>query len=187
MNFDGTLVFDHRLVAIGEELFLVHCLSGAENDEGNDGFAEAVIAFADDCRLTNLRMVEKNLIHVARINVVSADENHVFLAIDERDITVVVDESDVAAVDPSVAERFCSLFGIVPIINIVSCILDFMAYNKLNTQTIPGVYKTMQFAAILEIVTILSGNIVSLVFGIINLNNLNNPAVTNYLKEKGIY
>jgi hypothetical protein len=79
------------------------------------------------------------------------------------------------------------LFGIVPIINIVSCILDFMAYNKLNTQTIPGVYKTMQFAAILEIVTILSGNIVSMVFGIINLNHLNSPAVTNYLNEKGIY
>jgi hypothetical protein len=26
-----------------------------------------------------------------------------------------------------------------------------------------------------------------MVFGIMNLNNLNNPAVTNYLKEKGIY
>lgn len=79
------------------------------------------------------------------------------------------------------------IFGIVPIINIVSCILDFMAYNKLNNLTMPGTYKTMQFAAILEIVTILSGNVVSLVFGIINLNNLNNPAVTKFLNEKGIY
>ena len=79
------------------------------------------------------------------------------------------------------------LFGVVPVINIVSCILDFMAYNRLSNLDVPGTYKTLQFASILEIVTILTGNIVSLIFGIINLNNLNNPAVTNFLKEKGIY
>jgi hypothetical protein len=45
----------------------------------------------------------------------------------------------------------------------------------------------MQFTAIVEIVTILSGNIVSLIFGILILNYINNPEVTNYLKEKGIY
>jgi hypothetical protein len=79
------------------------------------------------------------------------------------------------------------LFGIVPLINIVSCVMDFMAYNKLNNLTSPDTYKTMQFASILEIVTILTGNVISMVFGILNLNYLNNPAVTNYLKEKGIY
>ena len=79
------------------------------------------------------------------------------------------------------------LFGVVPIINIVSCILDFMAYSKLNNLDTPGTYKSLQFASILEIVTILTGNIVSLIFGVINLNNLNSIAVKNFLNEKGIY
>ncbi len=82
---------------------------------------------------------------------------------------------------------FGCLIGFIPLINIVSCILDFMAYNKLNNLATPGLYSTMQFTAIVEIVTILSGNVVSLIFGILILNYINNPAVTNFLKEKGIY
>lgn len=79
------------------------------------------------------------------------------------------------------------LVGIVPLINIVCCIMDFMAYNKLNTLNRVDTHGTMQFTAILEIVTILSGNIVSMIFGIITLTHLNKPEVQNFLKEKGIY
>lgn len=79
------------------------------------------------------------------------------------------------------------LIGFVPLINLVSCILDFMAYNKLSNLNTTGLYSTMQFTAIVEIVTILTGNIVSLIFGILILNYINNPEVTNFLKEKGIY
>ncbi len=79
------------------------------------------------------------------------------------------------------------LLGIVPLINLISCIMDFMAYNKLNNLNNIGTYKTMQFAAILEIVTIVSGNVVSAVFGIIILTYLNNENVTKFLHEKGIY
>ncbi len=79
------------------------------------------------------------------------------------------------------------LLGVVPLINAVSCIMDFMAYNKLNKLNLTGTFSTMQFAAILEIVTVISGNIVSVVFGILILTYLNNPTVTGYLKEKGIY
>ncbi len=79
------------------------------------------------------------------------------------------------------------LIGFVPLINLMSCILDFMTYNKLNNLTVPGLYSSMQFTAIVEIVTILSGNIVSLIFGILILTYINNPPVTAFLKEKGIY
>jgi hypothetical protein len=79
------------------------------------------------------------------------------------------------------------LFGIIPLINLACCIMDFIAYNKLNTLNRIDTFSSMQFAAILEIVTILSGNVVSLVFGILTLSYLNNPGVTDYLKEKGIY
>ena len=76
---------------------------------------------------------------------------------------------------------------IAPIINIVSCVMDFMAYNKLNTLDRTGTLNTMQTAAIWEIVTILTGNVVSMVFGIIILSYIGNPGVRNYLTERKIY
>lgn len=79
------------------------------------------------------------------------------------------------------------LLGLVPLINVVSCIMDFTAYNKLNKLDVTGTFSTMQFAAILEIVTVISGNIISVVFGIIILTFLNNPPLIAFLKEKGIY
>jgi hypothetical protein len=79
------------------------------------------------------------------------------------------------------------LFGLVPVINLVSCIMDFIAYNKLNTLNRMDTHGTMQFAAILEIVTILSGNVVSLIFGILTLTYINKEEVQNFLKDKGIY
>jgi hypothetical protein len=44
-----------------------------------------------------------------------------------------------------------------------------------------------RIAAIMEIITILSSNIISMVFGIITLSYLNNENVIRFLKEKGIY
>lgn len=80
----------------------------------------------------------------------------------------------------------CFLF-IIPIINVVSCTMDFIAYNKLNTLDQPGTYNSMQFAAIMDIVTVITGNPVSLIFGIINLVYLNDEKVKSFLSEKKIY
>jgi len=81
--------------------------------------------------------------------------------------------------------------GIVPLINAAirlrRSIMDFIAYNKLNNLNSFDTYKTMQFAAIMEIITILSSNVISLVFGIITLSYINNENVIKFLKEKGIY
>lgn len=79
------------------------------------------------------------------------------------------------------------LMGALPLVNVISCVLDFIAYNKLNNLNRYDTYKTMQTAAIMDIVTIITGNVVSLVFGILTLNYLGNENVKNFLKEKGIY
>ncbi|MDZ4712884.1 MAG: hypothetical protein SGI89_11255 [bacterium] len=79
------------------------------------------------------------------------------------------------------------LMGFLPVINIVSCIMDFIAYNKLNNLNQKGTFSTVQTASIFQIVTILSGNIVSFVFGIITLNNIGKESVKNFLQEKEIY
>jgi hypothetical protein len=79
------------------------------------------------------------------------------------------------------------LLGALPILNLVSCILDFMAYSKLNSMNQPGTAGTMKNAAIMDIVTVVTGNVVSLIFGILILQYLNSPSVDNYLKERNIY
>jgi hypothetical protein len=79
------------------------------------------------------------------------------------------------------------IIGILPVINIIGCILDFIAYNKLNTLNRTGTYGTIQTAAVFQIVTIMTGNVVSFVFGIITLNSIGSDAIRNFLQERGIY
>lgn len=79
------------------------------------------------------------------------------------------------------------LVGVLPILNVISAVLDFIAYNKLNTLNRFGTYGTVQTAAVFEIVTILTGNIFSFIFGIITLNNIGRENVRVFLQEKAIY
>ena len=79
------------------------------------------------------------------------------------------------------------LLGILPIITIVCSIMDFIAFNKLTNLNQSGTYNTLQFTAICEIVTFISGNLVSTVLGIITLTNINKDNVKSFLNEKGIY
>lgn len=79
------------------------------------------------------------------------------------------------------------LFGVLPVINIVTCALDFIAYNKLNNLDRTGTYDSIQYAAIFEIVTFLTGNPASGIFGILNIVNLNKTEFRSFLTERGIY
>ncbi|MBL7129375.1 MAG: hypothetical protein ISS16_10395 [Ignavibacteria bacterium] len=82
---------------------------------------------------------------------------------------------------------FGCFMGLIPVINVIGCVMDFIAYNKLNSLKQSGTYGTVQFAAIIQIVTILTGNIVSMIFGIITLQNLGKDNMKNFFQEKGIY
>lgn len=79
------------------------------------------------------------------------------------------------------------LIGFLPVINIISCIMDFIAYNKLNNLNQKGTFGTIQTAAVFQIVTILTGNIVSFIFGIVILTYLSKEHVKAFLQEKEIY
>lgn len=79
------------------------------------------------------------------------------------------------------------LFGAIPVINIIACVMDFITYNRLNRMNRSGTYSTIQFAAIFDIITILTGNVASMVFGILALVFLNNDDVKNEMKQRGIY
>ncbi|MEO6693684.1 MAG: hypothetical protein ABIY50_05455 [Ignavibacteria bacterium] len=79
------------------------------------------------------------------------------------------------------------LLVFLPAINIISCIMDFIAYSKLNHLNQKGTFGTIQTAAIFQIVTILTGNIVSLIFGIVIMTYLSKDHVKIFLREKEIY
>ncbi len=79
------------------------------------------------------------------------------------------------------------LLGFLPVVNIISSVMDFIAYNKLNTLNQKGTFSTIQTAAVFQIVTIITGNIVSFIFGIIIMSYLNKDEVKNYLHEKEIF
>ncbi|HEY5118470.1 MAG TPA: hypothetical protein VII90_03370, partial [Anaerolineales bacterium] len=69
----------------------------------------------------------------------------------------------------------CSPVGLLPMaLGIFELVY---AIRLLSSGTEPQSYATMQVIAILEIVSILAGNFISLVIGIVNLVMLNDPEV----------
>lgn len=79
------------------------------------------------------------------------------------------------------------LFGALPVINIIACAMDFVSFNRLNKMNRTGTYGTIQAAAIFDIISILTGNIASMVFGVMTLFFLNNEEVKNEMRQRGIY
>lgn len=79
------------------------------------------------------------------------------------------------------------LFGAFPVINVIAGVLDFIMFGRLSRNDRSGTYSTMQMASIFDIITILTGNIFSMVIGIVGLVMLNNGEVKQDMKNKGIY
>lgn len=79
------------------------------------------------------------------------------------------------------------LFGALPIVNVIAAVLDFITFSRLSRMDRIGTYSTMQFASIFDIITILTGNIFSMVVGIVGLIMLNNEEVKQDMRNKGIY
>ena len=79
------------------------------------------------------------------------------------------------------------LFGALPIINVIACVMDFISYSRLSRMDRSGTYSTLQFTSIFDIITILTGNFFSMIAGILGLVFISNPEVTEYMKNKKIY
>lgn len=82
---------------------------------------------------------------------------------------------------------FGCLFGAVPVLNIIAAIMDFIVYSRLTSLNRSGTYSSMQFAGVFDIISVLTGNIFSMCFGIVMLIVLNNEEAKQYLREKQIY
>lgn len=74
----------------------------------------------------------------------------------------------------------CSPVGLLPLaLGIFELIY---AIRLLGSNAEPPTYATVQVIAILEIASILAGNLISLVIGIVNLVMMNDPEVRPYFK-----
>lgn len=88
------------------------------------------------------------------------------------------------------AVAFCGLgcvVGVLPVVSVIACIFDFMVYNRLDKMHKTGTYNTIKFAAIFDIIAILTLNITSTVFGIIALVMISKPEVKQEMVNRGIY
>ncbi len=79
------------------------------------------------------------------------------------------------------------LFGALPVINIIACVMDFISYSRLSKMDRSGTYSTLQFTSIFDIITILTGNIFSMIVGIVGLVFINNEEFKRDMRSKGIY
>ena len=90
-------------------------------------------------------------------------------------INVLIGLGLVAGLALSLVLICCSPVGLLPMaLGIFELVY---AIRLLSSGTEPQSYATMQVIAILEIVSILAGNFISLVIGIVNLVMLNDPEV----------
>ncbi|MGD0174685.1 MAG: hypothetical protein ABSC61_09740 [Anaerolineales bacterium] len=95
-------------------------------------------------------------------------------------INVLIGLGLVAGLALSVVLICCSPVGLLPLaLGIFELIYSI---RLLSSGTEPPSYATMQVIAILEIVSILAGNFISLVIGIVNLVMLNDPEVRLSIK-----
>mgnify|MGYP001178244930 CR=1 FL=1 len=81
----------------------------------------------------------------------------------------------------------CCILGAIPVFNIIACIMDFISYTRLSRMDRSGTYSTLQFTSVFDIITILTGNIFSMIAGIIGLIFINNEEIKEFMKNKGIY
>lgn len=79
------------------------------------------------------------------------------------------------------------ILGAIPVFNIIACVMDFISYTRLSRMDRSGTYSTLQFTSVFDIITILTGNIFSMIAGIIGLIFINNEEIKEFMKNKGIY
>src|SRR5207245_4458033 len=88
---------------------------GFADDDGFDRFSPRVIGDADHGHVGNLRMLGQNRLHLGRVDVFSARDDHVLDAVLDVDESVRVHGARVAGVEPAVANRVVGFALLAPV------------------------------------------------------------------------
>src|SRR5216684_1855397 len=105
-EFDDARILERgeALFAISDDVGRARRLTGLQRENGLDLFAVTFVRHADDRRFGHRGMRIEDFFDLARVDVESAAQDHVLLAIDDEVITLVVARGDVARVKPSVLQ-----------------------------------------------------------------------------------
>src|SRR5689334_3375653 len=87
----------------------------ASDDVGDDALAPVVVRHADDGNFRDRLIAEKDVLHLARVDVVAAGDDHVLRAVHQREVAVLVEAAEVAGVEPAVAQGLGRRLGHVEV------------------------------------------------------------------------
>ena len=80
-----------------------------------DGFTPVGMRNPEDHRGRDRWVVDDDLFHLARIDVVAAGDDDVLCPVEQVEVTLVVEEADIAGVQPTVSQGLGRGFRVVPI------------------------------------------------------------------------
>src|SRR5215210_6013729 len=109
------LVGGEALLAEGQDLLLRRPGARPLYDEGLDGLAPVLIRDTYRDGLGHVGVLEEDLFHLARVDVVAGSQDHIFLPVHDVEVAVLVHLRDVAGVQPAVFEGCCRLLGHVEV------------------------------------------------------------------------
>src|SRR5690606_5895974 len=78
-----------------------------KDDESLYLFAETIVRNTNYGDERNSRVRDDELFKLARIDVVAAAQDHIFLAVNDRQESILVHRADIAGVKPTVAKGLC--------------------------------------------------------------------------------
>src|SRR5690606_31752361 len=82
---------------------------------GQHGLAPLLVGYADDGAFAHCRVRVHGVLHLARVDVLAAADDHVLDAVDDVDEAVLVHPGAVAGVHPAVADHGGRGLGIAPV------------------------------------------------------------------------
>src|SRR5271166_2112200 len=115
LNASWLLVAGELRLAEGDDLLGRDRMSGPEDHEGGDLLTPDRIVHSHDGTFGHRGMREDRFLHLTRVDVLPAGDDHVVLAADEKDEAVLVDDAHVAGVQPSVPETLGRQFWVLPV------------------------------------------------------------------------
>ncbi len=76
-------------------------LPGVRHDYGDDLLSERLVGDAERDRLEDRRVSQEHVLELARVDAVSAPEDHILLAIDQEEVAVLVQVAHVPGREPT--------------------------------------------------------------------------------------
>ena len=115
-QYRGTLKWARRSRQKARSSSSVRCRASRKRDPRHELFAHAGVGYADDLRGGDRRVLEQDLLDLARVDVLTAADDHVLRTPDDVHVAVGVHRREVTGVHPAaVVDRGVGRVGVLPV------------------------------------------------------------------------